>query len=120
MDSRDLSIALLTLQEVRDALVVKLREARIENDRAKNVYASPYSSHDAMVAYHRAFGEYTGLARSIEVIDALIEGSPDLPDCPECKGKGYVPYPVTHPTNPNLDTWQTAPCGTCATRRARS
>lgn len=77
MDSRDLSVARLTLQEVREELVAELRRARIENDRAKNAYVSPYSGHDAFVAYHRAFGEWTGVARAIEVIDRLIESEPE-------------------------------------------
>jgi hypothetical protein len=30
--------------------------------------------------------------------------------CPDCNDERYIAYPITHPTNPNLDSWGTMSC----------
>lgn len=31
--------------------------------------------------------------------------------CPRCRGTGTISISVVHPSNPNLDTWQSQQCG---------
>jgi hypothetical protein len=38
---------------------------------------------------------------------------PKTRPCPDCLGRGYHSEPVTHPSNPMLDTWATYMCTTC-------
>lgn len=33
--------------------------------------------------------------------------------CKNCGGRGTVSVSVLHPTNPNLDSWNSRPCGLC-------
>lgn len=33
--------------------------------------------------------------------------------CPSCVGDGYHSEPITHPTNPTLDSWERRTCTTC-------
>lgn len=33
--------------------------------------------------------------------------------CSNCNGSGVVSVSVVHPTNPNLDTWESRLCGSC-------
>jgi hypothetical protein len=41
-----------------------------------------------------------------------VEADFDRP-CPSCGGRGATSEPITHPTNPNLDTWSSRPCAQC-------
>lgn len=38
--------------------------------------------------------------------------------CVNCKGRGTVSEPYTHPTNPVLDTWISVVCNTCGGKGA--
>lgn len=61
------------LDALRSGLVAALRKAGVNYEHRKAVYVSPYSGHDALVEFHRAFGHQSGLAHAIEIIDALVE-----------------------------------------------
>jgi hypothetical protein len=54
-------------EELRGALVVKLRAARLACEQAQVRFAAPYSSHDAEVEFHTARGVHQGLGVAVEV-----------------------------------------------------
>ena len=45
-------------------------------------------------------------------VDQLINGSyiAKRSVCKDCSGTGQISVPVTHPTNPNMDSWTSHPC----------
>lgn len=58
------------LDDLREQLLVEMRKARIDHDHKREIYASPYSGHNALVEFHRAWGYWTGIARALEVVDS--------------------------------------------------
>jgi hypothetical protein len=56
-------------QELRDKVAGVLGDALREQEACRAAYGAPYSSHDAAVAYHKATGVSSGLARALEIID---------------------------------------------------
>lgn len=55
--------------ELREQLLVALREANADVKRRKDIYIAPFSGHDAMVNFHEARGVCMGLAKAVETID---------------------------------------------------
>lgn len=39
-------------------------------------------------------------------------------ECKSCGGSGSISYPITHPSNPNLDTWGSYTCD-CVYKRLK-
>lgn len=62
--------AKLPAVNLRDRLVKALGEANRDADHKRQIFAAPYSSHDAAVAFFEARGVQMGLAKAIEILDA--------------------------------------------------
>lgn len=62
---------------LREELIAAMRQARIDYEHRKAIYVSPYSGHDALVNFHEARGYQSGLAKAVEVLDALTEETSD-------------------------------------------
>jgi hypothetical protein len=57
--------------------------------------------------------EYIKAREMFSLVENFVKNNGRLidEDCKFCSGRGYISDPVTHPTNPLLDTWQSRPCG---------
>jgi hypothetical protein len=64
--------------EVRQALVHELVKAGTEVERARKAFAAPYSSHDALTAYHHALGVQQGIGICIDRLDALASSDSEV------------------------------------------
>lgn len=59
---------------LHEGLIDLLRGARVEAEAAQNIFAMPYSSHDAEIAFHETRGVQRGVAMAVELL--ISKGRP--------------------------------------------
>lgn len=57
---------------LRDRLVDASKNARATMEHAKSIHVSPFSGHDALVAFHQSRGVQMGICTALEILDDLV------------------------------------------------
>jgi hypothetical protein len=60
------------VDDLRGHYVEALRRANVSEEHARQVFSSPYSSHDSAVAFYESRGVQKGLGIALDILDSYL------------------------------------------------